>query len=168
MRDLIQLVLVGNTGIQGCLRTILRGNKYVGSELAGLRSCITDMIGSVLTISVCEEPFLFGNAFGQIWTIHLTHITTWEAFGAVLLIRFRDMPGYGRVRRKEYGLMEEVTGREIVRSGDIRRDILPGQKIVQDIFFADVGEQADPKQQERCPYCKSGRTTSCNAVSRRW
>ena len=54
----------------------------------------------------------------------------------MLLTHFRDGPGYEKVRIKEYGLMEGAMGREIMKSSiDIRRDILPGQKIVQDISF---------------------------------
>jgi hypothetical protein len=64
-----------------------------------------------------EEPFILEDPIGRPAPVHLQFITSWDAFNAVLEIRFRSVQGHRKIVQKEYGLQEEVTGREINQSG---------------------------------------------------
>ncbi|KAI1378816.1 hypothetical protein F4677DRAFT_380686 [Hypoxylon crocopeplum] len=138
--------------IKRLLSGVVAGNNAIYAEILCLRNCVATFTSRVPR-SISEEPFLFEDACGHVAPIHLTYITTWHAFQAVLESRFQDRPGLENIQRKEYSLQEEATGREIARSGDIRQDVLPGQKIVQDILFREDEKTTGNSSSDTCPYC---------------
>jgi hypothetical protein len=77
--------------------------------------------------------------------------------------RFQDRPGLSKIGRKEYVLREDATGREITTSLDIRKAILPGQKIVQDVIFRHDVDEDDRKEENTCPFCHSLNMEADNA-----
>lgn len=151
------------------LDDVVAGNRAIYSEILQLRSCVA-AFDSHLPPLISEQPFVFEDACGHVAPIHLTYITTWEAFQAVLEISFKDRPGLGKIRRKEYSLQEEATGREISQSTDIRLAILPGQKIVQDILFGDGRKKSTSPSSVICPYCRNRMaiSESSDTSSSRW
>jgi hypothetical protein len=78
-------------------------------------------------------------------------INSWDAFDAVLELRFRKIQGHTKVRRQEYALQEHTTHREILRTRQWDGAFLPGQKI--DMSFIFVSEE-EPKGSS-CPSCKA-------------
>ncbi|KAH5540271.1 hypothetical protein HBI27_106670 [Parastagonospora nodorum] len=71
---------------------------------------------SRLERSLIEEPFVLEDAIGRIAPVHLQFVTSWDAFNAVLEIRFRDMQGSKKVKQKQYGLQDRATKRDIHQS----------------------------------------------------
>ena len=55
----------------------------------------------------------------------LQFVSSWDAFDAVLEVRFRDLPGYSKVCSKEFILLDSVTNRDIERSRSWDGAIIP-------------------------------------------
>jgi hypothetical protein len=53
------------------------------------------------------------DAIGRIAPVHLQFVTSWDAFNAVLEIRFRDLQGFKKVKDKQYGLRNKATKRDV-------------------------------------------------------
>lgn len=64
---------------------------------------------SHLERSLIQEPFILEDAIGRISPVHLQFISSWEAFDAVLELRFRLVQGYTKVKNGEYVLQEHAT-----------------------------------------------------------
>lgn len=78
--------------------------------------------------TLIEEPFILEDAIGRIAPVHLQFIDSWEAFQAVLELRFRGLQGHEKILRQEFVLQEHATGREVLRSSPWHGAVLPGQK----------------------------------------
>src|SRR5438046_786758 len=50
--------------------------------------------------SLIQEPFILEDTIGRIAPVHLQFIDSWDAFDAVLELRFRDVHGFAKVRKK--------------------------------------------------------------------
>jgi hypothetical protein len=86
-------------------------------------------LSSHLEKALIQEPFLLEDAIGRISPEHMSFISSWEAFDAVLELRFRGVQGYSKVRNGKYILQEHATQREIRRSRPWEVSFLPGQRI---------------------------------------
>ncbi|KAH7085738.1 hypothetical protein BKA63DRAFT_402029 [Paraphoma chrysanthemicola] len=105
-----------------------------------------------------EEPFILEDAIGRIAPVHLQFVTSWDAFNAVLEIRFREMQGFQKIKKKQYGLQEKATKREIEQSRPWQRAFLPGQRIEMSFLF-DTQDPESGVDKVSCPGCQ---TTSSN------
>jgi hypothetical protein len=104
--------------------------------------------------SLSEEPFILEDAIGRIAPVHLQFVTSWEAFNAVLEIRFRDIQGFQKIKERQYGLQEKATRREIDQSRPWERSFLPGQRVEMSFIF-DATDDECPKDPTKvtCPGC---------------
>ena len=148
--------------------------KHLGCELRSLIQQVIRVsfrnyrllvrIDKAVTAGICrpmtEEPIIFEDALGRIAPIHLRFISSWEAFDAILLIRFKNRAGFEMVKRKEYTLHEQSTNREIDQAADWDTSIIPGEKINMSLTFKiDSSQQRRASRKRRrsldanCPYC---------------
>lgn len=117
---------------------------------------IQGIITGGLQRSLNYEPFILEDAIGRIAPVHMQFINSWEAFDAVLELRFRKLQGHTKVRRQEYVLQEHTTHREISRTREWEGSFLPGQKIEMSFIFVSEKEANDSS----CPSCKTACSTS--------
>jgi len=80
--------------------------------------------------------FYFEDAIGRVTPITLEFITCWDAFHAVLEVRFRGIQGTKKVLKKEYALQNRATGRDIGFSQKWEMVFLPGQWVVMSMIFS--------------------------------
>jgi hypothetical protein len=85
--------------------------------------------------TLIQEPFILEDAIGRIAPVHLQFIDSWDAFDAVLKLRFRNTQGFTKVCKREYVLQEHATEREIKRSRCFERSFLPGQRVDMSLIF---------------------------------
>ena len=111
---------------------------------------IRGRLPSHLERGLYQERFILEDGIGRIAPVHMQFICSWEAFDAVLELRFRNMQGYTMVRNKEYVIQESSTRREIDRSFPWEASFLPGQKVVMSMVFKD-----DENSATSCPRCHS-------------
>ncbi|KAF2822424.1 hypothetical protein CC86DRAFT_423586, partial [Ophiobolus disseminans] len=131
--------------------------RQLGSELKGLVTRaiamnvatyhavlnIQKLLPSRLERGLIEEPFILEDPIGRIAPVHLQFVTSWDAFHAVLEIRFRDLQGLDKIEHKKYGLQDRATGREIEQSRSWQRAFLPGQRVEMNLIFrSDVSEDS--------------------------
>lgn len=90
---------------------IIAGNVAIYREVLAIRSSLTVQVSR----SLCEDPFILEDAIGRIAPVHLRFIPSWEAFDAVMEIRFQGKQGLSKIRKKEYVLQENATKAEIGR-----------------------------------------------------
>jgi len=103
-----------------------------------------------------EEPFVLEDAIGRIAPVHLQFVTSWDAFNAVLQIRFRNMQGFKRVMEKQYSLQEKVTKRDIDQNRPWQRAFLPGQRIEMSFLFDIPDDNRDSSESNAtCPGCQT-------------
>lgn len=168
------LITAGNT-VTSKIADALRLDwlRQLGSELKGFMRRIIAMniatYHAVISIQTAlpnhlergliEEPFILEDAIGRIAPVHLQFVTSWEAFNAVLQIRFRDLQGFKKVTEKQYGLQDKATGRDIEQTRLWERAFLPGQRVEMSFIFDSVGNEADCGKKSTCPGCQ---TTSAN------
>jgi len=140
MRDSIRKLLAGNKGILKSLRAIESG------------------LPSALERSLIQEPFILEDAIGRVTPVSLQFIDSWDAFQAVLEIRFRGIQGADKVQNREYTLQDRARGFEITRVRPWQSAFLPGQRVDMSLIFErlastaeDEGQQA--QKQVSCPSC---------------
>jgi hypothetical protein len=102
-----------NTSVTSKIADALRLDwlRQLGAELRGYMHRIIAMniatyhavisiqtaLPSHLERSLTEEPFMLEDAIGRVAPVHLQFVTSWDAFNAVLEIRFRDLQGFKKV-----------------------------------------------------------------------
>jgi hypothetical protein len=94
-----------------------------------------------------QQPIYFIDACGEHAPFHLEFINSWEAFEAVLEVRFKDK-GFSKIRRREYILERPATRTALNRNSPWGRGLLPGSTITMDMVF-DVPSQTV----NSCPVC---------------
>jgi len=90
---------------------------------------------SSLERTLAHEPFMLEDALGRITPVHMQFVNSWEAFDAILEVRFRNAPGYKKVQGRKYTLQEQKTRKEISRARPWDASFLPGQKIDMTLIF---------------------------------
>lgn len=119
---------------------------------------IQRVLPSQLERSMFREPFILEDAIGRISTVHMDFITSWEAFDAVMRLRFQEFQGFKKVQENEYVLQEHSTGREIKRTRGWEVAFMPGQRVNMSLVF--VGKAKNPEEilSTSCPNCQSTST----------
>jgi hypothetical protein len=108
---------------------------------------------SRLERSLIDEPFILEDALGRVAPVHLQFVTSWEAFNAVLEIRFRGLQGHQKIIRQQYGLQDRATGRELEQSRNWERALLPGQRVEMSIVFHSEELPVAASGGVTCPGC---------------
>lgn len=141
------------------LKTMM--NKIFRTNLATYEAVVSiqRVLPSHLERSMFRDPFILEDAIGRISPVHMDFITSWEAFDAILLLRFQDVQGFKKVQNKEYALQEHATKREIKRTRPWECAFLPGQRIDMSLVFV---KKAPAEQSEEIP---STSCPNCHAVS---
>jgi hypothetical protein len=98
---------------------------------------IQKVFPSRLERGLLEEPFILEDPIGRIAPVHLQFVTSWDAFNAILEIRFRSLQGHRKIVQKRYGLQERATGRDINQSRPWQGAFLPGQRVEMCFVFQD-------------------------------
>jgi hypothetical protein len=120
--------------------------------------------------TLIQEPFILEDAIGRIAPVHLQFIESWDAFEAVLEIRFRGIQGADKVEQREYALQDHTKGYEITRSRPWVGAFLPGQRVAMSFIFeqvADHGGDGSP-QEPSCPSCGSSNAANTTALDIEW
>ena len=82
-----------------------------------------------------QQPALFEDAHGRISPVHIEFINTFEAFQAVLEVRFRHVAGLRKVQRNEYAISDKSSKRKLNLHGHWDSLFLPGRKVVMSMLF---------------------------------
>lgn len=101
--------------------------------------------------SLNQRPFILEDAMGRIVPVHLQFITSWNVFDAVLVARFEGLPGFDKIRRREFVLHEQATQREITRSRPWEGAFRPGQSVSMALTFE--RKTKSKNERNRCPHC---------------
>jgi uncharacterized Zn finger protein (UPF0148 family) len=172
LRDRIEIANDGiNAGnsVLGKLSEALRMDwlRQLGSELKGLlhRSIAINIatyqavirsqtpLPSRLERGLIEEPVILEDAIGRIAPVHLQFVTSWDAFDAVLEIRFRGMQGHRKITQQQYELHDQVSGKDIKKSLLWPRAFLPGQTVAMSILFHSDSPASASSNGTTCPGC---------------
>jgi hypothetical protein len=100
--------------------------------------------------------FYFEDAIGRVTPITLEFITCWDAFHAVLEVRFQGIQGTKKVMKKEYALQNRATGKDIGFSQKWEMVFLPGQWVLMSMIFQDTNAQdLGDVGGDTCPKCQA-------------
>lgn len=81
--------------------------------------------------------------------LHLEFLDSWEAFEAVLEVRFRQLPGHRKIKQREYALRNNALQRDVEKSLAFTRCFLPGKRIdMSMVFDGSIGGRSS------CPGCQ--------------
>jgi hypothetical protein len=142
------------TELKGYMRRIIAMNVATYHAVISIQSALPGR----LERGLIEEPFILEDAIGRIAPVHLQFVTSWDAFNAVLEIRFREIQGFNKIKQKQYGLQDKATKRDIEQTRPWQRAFLPGQRIEMSFLFDTQDNQSDLSD-VTCPGCQ---TTSAN------
>jgi hypothetical protein len=118
-------------------------NKQLLSALHQLQESLPPQV-------LLQQPIMFTDALNRVAPIHLAWIDSWDAFQAVLQVRFAHL-GYKKVKRREFALQESTTRRDVPFTRPIAMCLLPGQKLDMSMIFQDQGERSS----NTCPHCQA-------------
>lgn len=116
-----------------------------------LLSALKQLQDSLPPQVLLQQPVMFTDALDRIAPIHLDWIDTWDAFLAVLEVRFTHL-GYNKIKRKEFALQDTATRIDLPFARPIDRCLKPGQKIDMSMIFQD---QASESLSNSCPHCQT-------------
>jgi hypothetical protein len=120
---------------------------------------IQRVLPSHLERSMFRDPFILEDAIGRISPVHMDFINSWEAFDAILRLRFQDVQGFKKVQNNEYVLQEHATKREIKRTRRWDVAFMPGQRVDMSLVFVKA-EKAEETPSTSCPNCRATSTKS--------
>lgn len=114
-----------------------------------LLSALEQLQNSLPAQVLLKDPVIFTDALDRVAPIHLDWITSWDAFLAVLEVRFSDL-GSSKIRRREFALQESSTRGELTFTKPIASCLKPGQHVDMSMIFRDrTGETT----KNVCPHC---------------
>jgi hypothetical protein len=97
-----------------------------------------------------QQPVYFEDAHGRIAPFHIEFINSFDAFQAVMEVRFRHVPGLRKVQNGEYAVHESKSKRRIDLSGPWHSVFLPGRKVNMSMVF-----QRPHTSMSSCPGCQT-------------
>jgi hypothetical protein len=118
---------------------------------------------SRLERGLIEEPVILEDAIGRIAPVHLQFVTSWDAFDAVLEIRFRGMQGHRKITQRQYELQDRVSGKDIEKSRSWDRAFLPGQRVEMSMLFHSDAPMDTSSAGTTCPGCHTSASSSTDA-----
>jgi len=141
--------------VAGIRRQVIKKLSFLTQATLDFKRSASQIVSTVLSISlelssfqvllmtlqrgpVNEYFFTIENALRRTFPIHLSTITSWEAFTFVLSEKFRGSRGTYQVQNRRYKLIEQVTRREIDQSKQWEKSFLPYQKVVMSLLCKDA------------------------------
>lgn len=82
-----------------------------------------------------QRPVSFEDAHGRITPFHVEFINSFEAFQAVMEIRFRYVPGLNKVKSMQYAIKEQSTNRRLDLTAPWDSVFLPGRTVTMSMVF---------------------------------
>ena len=113
------------------------------------------ILPSHLERTMFRDPFILEDAIGRISPVHMDFINSWDAFDAILRMRFKDVQGYKKVQNKEYVFQDHATKREVKRIRTWEGAFLPGQRIDMSLVFTKKMKEAEDVPSTSCPNCRA-------------
>lgn len=111
---------------------------------------ILEVIHSNLPSQIMQQqPVIFRDALDRVAPIHLEWINSWEAFLAVLKVRFKER-GLRKVENMEFALQRVGSHRDIKMGESWEATFCPGQEVNMSIVF----HQTDYAASSLCPSCR--------------
>jgi hypothetical protein len=101
-----------------------------------------------------QEPVILTDALDRVAPIHLELINSWGVFDSVLAARFIDLPGEGKIARREYAIHEQNLERDVQRTQPFTSCFLPGRRLDMMVVFQNKNESSDTLKNS-CPSCKT-------------
>lgn len=86
--------------------------EMIQSSILDLRQALPTSTSLTTPLSH-ERVFYLKDAIGRVSTIPLNFITSYEAFTALLKVRFTNMPGFKKTMNWEYTLQNRATGKDV-------------------------------------------------------
>ena len=145
-----------STGLKEHMRKIFRLNVQTYNSVMRIESTIMGHLEKTLI----QEPFILEDAIGRLAPVHMQFVSSWEAFDAVLALRFQNFPGEQKIKRKEFVLQDHATNREIDRSFPWEASFVPGQRVDMSMLF--VNQEAATTS---CPKCRTPSSSSPDTES---
>lgn len=97
-----------------------------------------------------QLPISFEDAHGRIAPFHIEFINSFEAFQAVMEVRFRYVPGLKKVRNIEYAIHESSSKRKLDLTAPWDSIFLPGRKVNMSMVF-----RRPQTSMSSCPGCQA-------------
>lgn len=97
-----------------------------------------------------EQPVLFEDAHGRLTPFYVDFINSYDAFQAVLEVRFINMPGLRKVGNLEYAMQDAQSKQILDLSKSWENSIRPGRKFVMSMIF-----QLPKEVISSCPGCST-------------
>jgi hypothetical protein len=95
-----------------------------------------------------QQPVCFEDAHGRIAPFHVEFINSFEAFQAVMEVRFRHVPGLKKVQNIQYAIHESTSKRKIDLTAPWESVFLPGRKVNMSMVF-----RRPQTSMSSCPAC---------------
>jgi hypothetical protein len=96
-----------------------------------------------------QQPIYFEDAHGRLVPFHTEFINSFEAFQAVMEVRFRHVPGLKKFQRRQYLLQEPGSKRKLDLQAPWESVFLPGRRVVMGMVF-----QTPQISTSSCPGCQ--------------
>ncbi|KAM5456233.1 hypothetical protein MaudCBS49596_001254 [Microsporum audouinii] len=96
-----------------------------------------------------QHPVELEDAHGRVTPFHVEFINSFEAFQAVLEARFRNVPGWKKVKNMEYVMKESHSNRRLNFNAPWESVFLPGRSVTMSMVF-----WMPPPDMLRCPGCQ--------------
>lgn len=110
---------------------------------------ILEMLQNIIPPQIqLQQPVIFKDALDRVAPIHLAWITSWEAFHAVLKVRFKDR-GLKKVERLEF-VVQSGLGHQIDFSENWASSIRAGDHVDMSMVF----EAKEQTLSSQCPACQ--------------
>ena len=113
-----------DANLKSLMRNIWTLNFMTYSVVIDLQSRIPKEFG----LCWIQEPVIPTDALGRVASIRLELINSWEVFDSVLALRFIDLPGEGKVARREYAIYEQNLERDVQQTQPFTACFLPGRR----------------------------------------
>jgi hypothetical protein len=82
-----------------------------------------------------QQPVYFEDAHGRVAPFHIEFINSFDAFQAVMEVRFRHVPGLKKVQNFEYAIHESSSKRKLDLTAPWDSIFLPGRKVNMSMVF---------------------------------
>lgn len=123
-------------GIKSMLQVVLTINLSTCGLVRAMQSNMPNMLERSPELQ--HEPIVLEDPLGRVAPVHLDFICTWEMFDAVLELRFKDVSGFEKVKRKEYALHDRFGRRDLTRCKAFAVTFLPGQRVDMSFVFEEI------------------------------
>jgi hypothetical protein len=105
-----------------------------------------------------QQPVYFEDAHGRIAPFYTEFIDSFEAFQAVMEVRFRHVPGLKKVQNNEYVVQDSNSKRKVNLHAPWESVFLPGRKVNMSMVF-----RRPQLSTSSCPGCQTANETKRHA-----